>query len=134
MSQKSAMIVEAEKMKLQMKTIIQEKEEIIKQRTKQNKKRVEPIKNKEWIALIKNKNTMRIFVVNLHHFGPEDKKKIDNLQKKANTNSINCLLFSSIGRMWNATNKSKIKRKSQSINRNTEINTADSGRYEEVKN
>ena len=77
---------------------------------------------------------MRIFTVNPHGFGPEDKEKIDNLRKKANTNSIDCLLFSLIDRIQNTTNKSKIKRKLQSINQNKEINTADSGRYEEVKN
>ena len=77
---------------------------------------------------------MRIFVVNPYSFWPEDEEKIDNLRKEANTNSIDYLLLSSTDRMWNATNKSKIKSKLQSINQNVEINTANSGRYEEVKN
>jgi len=59
---------------------------------------------------------MRIFAVNPHGFRLEDEEKIDNLRKEANTNSIDYLLLSSIDRMWNATNKSKIKRKLQSIN------------------
>ena len=77
---------------------------------------------------------MRIFAVNPHGFGLKDKEKINNLREEAKTNSIDHLLFSSIDRMQNATNKSKIKRKLQSIDQNIEINTANSGRYEEVKN